>query len=126
MSSLDPIPTTLSDHLRQLGLVHTATWMIRRLTPASSKCVAYECLRGWHMRTLRDSAPLERAAEGILQTTARDRAAVVRQAVVQPPARRRREQPLRGGEVPCPNWRSGCMAASRCEPAALESRARAE
>ena len=25
MSSLDPIPTTLSDHLRQLGLIHTAT-----------------------------------------------------------------------------------------------------
>ena len=25
MSSPDPIPTTLSDHLRQLGLVHTAT-----------------------------------------------------------------------------------------------------
>ena len=25
MSSLDPIPTTLSDQLRQLGLVHTAS-----------------------------------------------------------------------------------------------------
>ena len=25
MSSPDPIPTTLTDHLRQLGLVHTAT-----------------------------------------------------------------------------------------------------
>ena len=25
MSSLDPIPTTLSEQLRQLGLVHTAT-----------------------------------------------------------------------------------------------------
>jgi DNA replication protein DnaC len=37
MSSLDPIPTTLSDHLRQLGLVHTATELNDLVARATQK-----------------------------------------------------------------------------------------
>jgi len=37
MSSLDPIPTTLSDHLRQLGLVHTATELNDLVASATQK-----------------------------------------------------------------------------------------
>ena len=37
MSSLEPIPTTLSDHLRQLGLVHTATELNDLVARATQK-----------------------------------------------------------------------------------------
>lgn len=37
MSSLDPIPTTLTDHLRQLGLVHTATELNDLVARATQK-----------------------------------------------------------------------------------------
>jgi DNA replication protein DnaC len=37
MSSLDPIPTTLSDHLRQLGLVYTATELNDLVARATQK-----------------------------------------------------------------------------------------
>ena len=37
MSSLDPVPTTLSDHLRQLGLVHTATELNDLVARATQK-----------------------------------------------------------------------------------------
>lgn len=37
MPSLDPIPTTLSDHLRQLGLVHTATDLNDLIARATQK-----------------------------------------------------------------------------------------
>ena len=37
MSSLDPIPTTLSDQLRQLGLVHTATELNDLVARATQK-----------------------------------------------------------------------------------------
>ena len=37
MSSLDPIPTTLSEHLRQLGLVHTASELNDFIARATQK-----------------------------------------------------------------------------------------
>jgi hypothetical protein len=37
MSSPDPIPTTLSDHLRQLGLVHTAAELNDFIARATQK-----------------------------------------------------------------------------------------
>ena len=51
--------------------------MIRRLTPASSKWVAYECLQRVHMRALREASPEDGAAERTLQAAAGDGPAVV-------------------------------------------------
>ena len=52
------------------------------------------------MRALREATAEDGAAERTLKTAVGDRSAVVRQAVAQSPARRRREQPLRGAMGP--------------------------
>src|SRR5712692_11347827 len=53
-----------------------------------------------HMGTLGEATLEDGAVERTLDTTVGDRPAVVRQAMAQSPARRRREQPLRGAMGP--------------------------
>jgi hypothetical protein len=51
MSSLDPIPTTLRDQLRQLGLVHTAAELDDFVARATQKRWSRSCSsNGWSRR----------------------------------------------------------------------------